>query len=379
MHAEAEVTHTHTLSHRPHRAGGVAQLIVFRQARVPVWQPPFIHVAPRPTCGIGMDVPSLRYDRTLLVLTPTMILTSFGLYVLQNKYWRPKLTPEAIKVYAGKEATAMTPRAWSKFHKNSSSIILSGFFHLWFGAAAFLATQYYLELDAVRILGDRGSLMATGDVEYVRLQETAAFLGSVFGALMLDYLFFWFLGWDRDPAQLAHHLIFLFVTLVLARRSAMAHSGLVAMAMEGSSPALNLMNTCRELDGQTAEKVTFAAFIVFSLLFVLLRCVNFGRAVVHVLYLRFTSPDGFPRHVPGWEIDLVVLMWLFGWLLQYVLCSNPCSNPPLPTPAPRQDRGSPSLCAPCLLLSCFSLARPCPPVPARARPCPPVPARPRPC
>ena len=120
----------------------------------------------------------------------------------------------------------------------------------------------------------------------------------------------------RDPAQLVHHVTFLCVTVVLARRSAMGYSGLVAMAMEGSSPALNAMNICRQLDGKLAESVTIVLFAAFAVLFALLRCLLFGKAVVRVAFLRFFAPDGFPMHVPGWEIDAVVLLWMAGRMLQ---------------------------------------------------------------
>jgi len=50
--------------------------------------------------------------------------------------------------------------------------------------------------------------------------------------------------------------------------------------------------------------------------FALLRGLMFGRAVCRVMYLRLFAVDGFPMHVPGWEIDAVCLLWLAGWLLQ---------------------------------------------------------------
>jgi len=263
-----------------------------------------------------MDVPSLRYDRVVLVATPVMIVVNYLIYLFFLACWRPKMSKDSIKVWAGKEATEMTPKAWTKFHKDSSGLVFGCAFHLWFGSAAFFATQGYLDNAPYRTLGDHGALMAMGDVEYIRLQESAAFLGSIFGALMLDYLFYCALGWDRDPAQIFHHVTFFCVTIVLARRSGMGESGLVAMAMEGSSPALNAMNIARQLDGPIAETLTLGLLAVFVLSFALLRGLMFGKAVVRVVFLRLASPDGFPMHVSGWEIDAVVLLWLAGWLLQ---------------------------------------------------------------
>lgn len=59
-----------------------------------------------------------------------------------------------------------------------------------------------------------------------------------------------------------------------------------------------------------------ASFGLFVIGFVLLRGVLFGLAVLRTLQLRVGSPEAFPRHVPAWELDVVVLLWLAGWLLQ---------------------------------------------------------------
>lgn len=106
------------------------------------------------------------------------------------------------------------------------------------------------------------------------------------------------------------------MTIVLARRSALPHSGLWAMAMEGSSPALNAMNMLRQLDGPLAEQGSLLCFALFIVSFFALRCVLFGKVVLRTCYLRLFAPDGFPLHVPAWELDVVVMLWLAGWLLQ---------------------------------------------------------------
>jgi hypothetical protein len=257
-----------------------------------------------------------RYDRVLLVLTPALTIAQLALYKFLLAYWRPQLSKEAISIWAGKGATAMTRSAWVKFHRETSALVFSCLFHMWFGTYGLVSAFAYTDGAPYRILGDVGSLMASGDVEFLRLQETASFLGSVFGALMLQYSFFWVIGWDRDVTNIVHHIVFFAVTIVLAREGAMGHSGLVAMAMEASSPALNAMNIARQLQGPFAESLTLVLFVLFFLAFIVLRGVLFGRAALQVLYLRLFLPDGFPMHVDGWKVDLVVLLWLAGWLLQ---------------------------------------------------------------
>lgn len=54
-------------------------------------------------------------------------------------------------------------------------------------------------------------------------------------------------GCEQGWTQFFHHATFFAVTLTLARRVGLPQSGLVAMAMEASSPALNLMNLLRQL------------------------------------------------------------------------------------------------------------------------------------
>ena len=51
-----------------------------------------------------------------------------------------------------------------------------------------------------------------------------------------------------------------------------------------------------------------ASFGLFVIGFVLLRGVLFGLAVLRTLQLRVGSPEAFPRHVPAWELDVVVLL-----------------------------------------------------------------------
>jgi len=266
-----------------------------------------------------MAIDHLRYDRLCLVLFPLFTISQYLVFLLMHHVirWRPALTADSIKATTGdKKATEMTEAGWRNFSIDAAQLVWSGFFHLVYGTAAIAAVTAYTEEEPVRALGDRGAMLASGDVEYVMLQESAAFLGSIFGALMLFYLFYWCIGWDKGMEQLFHHVTFFGVTIVLARRSALPHSGLWAMAMEGSSPALNAMNLLRQLDGSLAEQGAMACFLIFIILFFALRCVLFGRVVLRTCYLRVMAPDGFPLHVPAWEIDVVVVLWLAGWLLQ---------------------------------------------------------------
>ena len=259
---------------------------------------------------------SNRFDRVCLILTPLFILTQYLAFLILHYVckWRPAVTKDAIKALAGRDAKEMTPAAWRTFHIDASQLLWSGFFHCAFGSAAVVAALGFDDNAPIRALGDRGALMAAGDLQYIRLQESATVLGSIFGALMLSYLFYWCCGWDKGMEQLFHHLTFFGVTIVLARRSALPQSGLWAMAMEASSPALNAMNILRQLEGR--ETGAMLAFVVFILLFFLLRCVLFGKVVLRTCYLRLFDVGGFPLHVPAWEIDVVVMLWLAGWLLQ---------------------------------------------------------------
>lgn len=260
-----------------------------------------------------------RYDRLVIVLTPFFIISQYVLFLIMHHAinWRPKLSADAIKAISrSKTATELTDAGWRAFHIDAAQLVWSGFFHLMYGTAALVAAFGYVDDAPARALGDRGALLAAGDIDYIRLQESAALLGSIFGALMISYLFYWCIGWDPGLEQLFHHLTFFLVTIVLARESALPQSGTIAMAMEASSPALNAMNLVRQLEGPRKETMALLFFLVFLVLFFALRCVMFGRVVLRTLYLRMLAPDGFPVHVAAWETDLVVVLWLAGWLLQ---------------------------------------------------------------
>ncbi len=279
----------------------------------------------------------MRYDRIIIVLTPALILMQYLIYFALRP-WRPRLTENAAKAWAGKEAVekmrksgrdamaAMDARAWRKFHKETACTIFCCVFHTVYATAAIAAVNEYGSGEALtpaRVLGDRSVLLAAGDLEYLRTTEAAGFLGSVFGAVMICFLYFWFLGWDLyDKPAFFHHITFLGVTLILARRLAMPYSGLVAMSMEGSSPALNLMMLLRQLGSSGAQTATVAAFAVFSISFIYLRVWAFGKAVVQVIVLRMSRPETFPVHVPAWESDVVVLLWTAGWVLQLYWASQ---------------------------------------------------------
>ena len=265
-----------------------------------------------------MQVDSQRYDRLVIALTPVFITTQYAFFLVMDRVinWRPALTADAVKAITGSKTSEMTEAGWRSFHINAAQLVWSGFFHIAYGTAAIFAARGFVDDAPERSLGDQSALLAIGDIEYVQLQESAALLGSVFGALMMTYLWFWCIGWDKGLEPLFHHLTFFGVTLVLARESALPRSGTIAMAMEASSPALNAMNLLRQLDSPRMQSMSMAAFLLFLLLFCTLRIVFFGHVVLRTCYLRLFSPDGFPLHVATWKTDAVVILWLAGWLLQ---------------------------------------------------------------
>lgn len=146
----------------------------------------------------------MRYDRICLVLAPAMIVSQYLVFLLMHYIirWRPKLTSDSIKACTeDKQAKEMTEVGWRNFSIDASQLAYSGFFHLVYGSAAIAAVSGYHNEEPIRALGDRGALLAAGDVDYIMLQESAAFMGSIFGALMLFYLFYWCIGWDKGMEQ----------------------------------------------------------------------------------------------------------------------------------------------------------------------------------
>ena len=112
-------------------------------------------------------------------------------------------------------------------------------------------------------------------------------------------------------------MIFFAVTLVAARRLAFTHSGAVAMAMEGSSPALNLFQLLRMLEIPWMEPASYICLGTFVLSFFYFRVYLMGRVVLGLGTLRALQPEAIRlSHVPAWEADAVLALWCAGWLLQ---------------------------------------------------------------
>lgn len=268
-----------------------------------------------------VDDPHGRYVRSLAILTPALFVTQYLVYLCMRS-WRPKLTQEAVCVYVGRDGrdgrvVPMDARAWLHFRRQTAMLAYNATFHTIF-SSAFLSAMHAFsaEVKPATHLGDWQTLLVAGDVQHLRLVELAGLGGSVFGALMIHFTIIWFLRWDVEPAQLGHHVLFFGVSLVGGRRLAFSHSGIVAMAMEGSSPFLNVASVARLLDTPAAARVTLPIFLCFSILFFWLRVWAFGHAALFTLRMRLLQPEAFPAHVPLWESTVVVALWVAGWALQ---------------------------------------------------------------
>lgn len=72
----------------------------------------------------------------------------------------------------------------------------------------------------------------------------------------------------------------------------------------------------RQIDERGCHAAQYVCFGVFFVLFMALRIVLFGEAVVRTVGLRLRAASSFPPHVPARELDLVVMLWMAGWALQ---------------------------------------------------------------
>lgn len=272
---------------------------------------------------LGAPLAAVRYDRVLALVAPLMIGSQYLLYWACERYIKqPKLNAEALKHHS--TGGQMSSEQRSHFWKEVSGQVWCCCFHILFSSVALFGAGCYIfgELTPERRVGDYEGMLVAGDVEFLHLQETAALLGSIFAALMASFLFYWFLGWDNDKLQLFHHLAFIGVTVVLARRCSMAFVGITAMAMEGSSPALALMQIFRQLEGELNAKLSTIFTLCFVVSFIFLRVFLFGYGLLATLNMRMTRPQLFPIYVPGWEIDVVLLLLLSGWMLQLYWASQ---------------------------------------------------------
>ncbi|KAL1515288.1 hypothetical protein AB1Y20_001383 [Prymnesium parvum] len=269
-----------------------------------------------------------RYDRVLATVAPLMIVSQYVLYAACRRFiGQPKVNADALKhhVKDGK----MTEAAWAQFWKDLSGQVWCCCFHIAFSCLALYGAANYVVLDDVspeRRLGDYEGLIIAGDAASLQLQEASGLLGSVFAALMVSFLFYWFLGWDNDRTQLFHHIAFMGVSFVLARRCSLPFVGATAMAMEGSSPALALMQIFRQLEGDFNSRLTTIFTLCFVASFFFLRVCLFGYGLLSTLHLRLSTPQLFPKNVPAWEIDIVLLLLLSGWMLQLFWASQICKK-----------------------------------------------------
>jgi len=262
------------------------------------------------------DALEKRYERVILVLTPALILSQYALYLFMRAYWKPSFSKDALAHHKVKAMDELSEHTWRGILREVCASTWAFHFHAVFATSAMYRAWDMVGTSATQGFGDYERLLVAGDANALNLQDFGGLMGSVFASLMVQYIFYFALRWETEMLQLFHHVAFISVTVVLARRCAMPFVGLFAMAMEISSLPLAVMTVFRQLDGELCHKINGVASLSFAILFMLSRVGLFGYALLLTLRWRLVESTALPVHVPLWEVDAVLVLLLAGLLLQ---------------------------------------------------------------
>eukprot|EP00756_Hemistasia_phaeocysticola_P056906 Hpha_TRINITY_DN33550_c0_g1::TRINITY_DN33550_c0_g1_i1::g.171131::m.171131 len=154
----------------------------------------------------------------------------------------------------------------------------------------------------------------------LRVHNFAALIGELFLGYTMYMTVMLFMGWDKGVDTLIHHIAFITLAWFQVGYGVFVRVGLWAMSMELSTPALYVHLVYRQIEGETASKLSSCSAIVFGLLFILVRIIGFGYGVITAAVSTIThfdtvlpdKPDAIPK-----ELGLFILLLMFGgWALQ---------------------------------------------------------------
>eukprot|EP01062_Namystynia_karyoxenos_P070267 TRINITY_DN65659_c0_g1_i1.p2 TRINITY_DN65659_c0_g1~~TRINITY_DN65659_c0_g1_i1.p2 ORF type:complete len:342 (+),score=100.16 TRINITY_DN65659_c0_g1_i1:95-1120(+) len=186
----------------------------------------------------------------------------------------------------------------------------------------------YLAIFAFSVLPADDPLNFQNDPSIMSPQELADHnTATLIGELFLGYTIFmtvmWFAKWDHGVDTIIHHIAFITIGIFQVGYSSLVKVGLWAIAMETSTPPLYLYLIFRQVDGPEPGQphpISDVGSVVFGVLFILLRMVCFGWAVIETTWMAVTNwtvvfPDK-EGALPPWKGMVIVVLGFFGWMLQ---------------------------------------------------------------
>ena len=220
-----------------------------------------------------------EYIRTCVGSTIFFILFHFTAYfVLAN------LPEYSLELNA---AALERKQKRNKFLRESAQCAV-GFFYHTFAAPVACYMLYSLWYDADSYADMIMVDPARDDSDAVRVVHSHLMtLSEIFIGYMLSLIFFFCLGWEEGLVNLMHHFTFLSICVISANFNFIV--GAASLAMEMSSPALNLHYFYRNLAGERAERITGISVKFFALLFFIFRIIIYGWAVLLLCFILSTQ------------------------------------------------------------------------------------------
>jgi len=244
----------------------------------------------------------------------TTLLSVFcwaGLYIVCALFtkWLVALKPPRLNDSGKKQFT--TKDDFSRF---AAQCIVSIIGHTFLGPLAFYtAVMYHYFPIQASITSFSGS---TADSIWVDVQTCR--LGEVFTGNMVYQLVFWLLGWEKGMDMLLHHVGFLTAGVLVLTVVVYGKLAMGAVAMEMSSPLLNLHLLMRTLDGDGWKLLSNLAMTTFGAMFVLVRLGYYSYVVLEFNYLYWFRHELFPSWTPPVLTVSIMIVFTLGWILQLV-------------------------------------------------------------
>jgi len=200
------------------------------------------------------------------------------------------------------------------FARFAAQCIVSIVGHTCLGPLAFYTAvmYHYLPIQA-SVTAFSGT---TRDAEWVDILTCR--LGEAFTGNMVYQLVFFFLGWEKGMDVLLHHVGFLVAGALVLTVVVYGKLAMGAVAMEMSSPLLNLHLLSRTLDGDGWKLVSNIAMVTFAAMFVLVRLGCYSYVVLEFMYLYWFRHELFPYWTPPVLTNGIMIVFTLGWILQLV-------------------------------------------------------------
>eukprot|EP01062_Namystynia_karyoxenos_P063958 TRINITY_DN56807_c0_g1_i1.p1 TRINITY_DN56807_c0_g1~~TRINITY_DN56807_c0_g1_i1.p1 ORF type:complete len:304 (+),score=108.79 TRINITY_DN56807_c0_g1_i1:82-993(+) len=186
------------------------------------------------------------------------------------------------------------------------------FIHLWLGCTALRAALASEDMPPDVAAGNRLAL-STSD-SWRDLYNVHSVCGQFFTGYAIYITIMWLAGWEEGLDKIAHHIVFLFLAVVLAGSGAMGRLSSTAMSMEFSTVFLNSNLIFGWIKHPVAKMLHLGHGVCFVLSFVALRIIFFGRGLM--MQWRDFLADGNAAPLPPALTALCIGLFTGGWLLQ---------------------------------------------------------------